>query len=80
MEYLVTHVAVDLPTQELTVGGCLAIFEFMLAMDAICKIKMDRGITVIHTWRSLHMMPMATHLERGHQLKVVIRAQTGMNG
>ena len=42
--------------------------------------KMDGGITVTHTWRSLHMMPMATHLERGHQLRVVIRAQTGMNG
>ena len=61
-------------------GGCLAIFEFTLAMDAICKIKMDGGITVTHTWRSLQLMPMATHLERGHQLRVVIRAQTGMNG
>ena len=80
MELLVTPVAVDLPTQELTVGSCLAIFEFTLAMVIICKIKMDGGITVTHTWRSLQLMPMATHLERGHQLRVVIRAQTGMNG
>jgi len=80
MELLVTPVIVDLPTQELTVGFCPAIFEFTLAMVVIYKIKMDGGMTVTHTLRSLQSMPMATHSERGHQLRVVIRAQTGMNG
>ena len=80
MDVLVTPVAVDLPTQELTVNSCLATFEFTLAMDEIYLIKTHGGMTVTHTWRSLHMMPMATQSERGHRIKGVIRVQTGMNG
>ena len=80
MDVLVTPVAVDLPTQELTVNNFLAIFEFTLAMDVIYQIKTHGGMTVTHTWRLLHMMPMATQSERHHHIKMVIRAQTGTNG
>ena len=80
MDVLVTLVIVDILSQGQTVNICLAIFEFMLAMDVIYQITMDWTITVTHTWKSLHMMPMATQSERYRHIKGVILAQTGMNG